>query len=125
MNNVRPKIVILAVYKTKEGDRRGFCAPYDVSTNAPTTEEALSNLEKLVELYEEGLEQYGYPEHLAAKDLTDSEDKEVFNQIRPLIANQIQKKMREEFLEYELERQERNEFTLQGVEGYYFEPVPA
>src|ERR1035437_5197930 len=81
-NSIKPKLVVLAVYK-KSSDQvwRGYCYPYDVTCNAKTLEEAKSQLESLVELYEEGLRQYNYSAHLSLKELTDEQDIKVFEKV--------------------------------------------
>lgn len=70
---------ILCVYKSRSGAWRGFAHPYDVTIEAPTKGKALSALKEMVEEYEAGLKKYNYPEHLAKKHLSDSEDDMRFN----------------------------------------------
>jgi len=123
--NLHPKIIIFAVYKTGEGDWRGFCVPFNVSCNAPSSKEAQSRLEKLVSLYEEGLERYGYPKHLSIQGLSDPEDRKVFRQIRKEIAQQFRKKIEEDFMEYQLSYAKKNKFRIDNVKGYYLEPAYA
>lgn len=123
----KPKLVILAVYKSKESFWRGFCAPYDVTCNASTKEQAMKQIEELVELYEDGLKQYDYPKHLSIKPLTDPEDQRVFQAIIELISEQISEHIRERFLDYQKESS-RNPFMVKNAfpsSGYYYEPQRA
>lgn len=125
MNYVRPKIVVLAIYKSKDGSWRGFCSPYDVSCNAPTKEEVMKRLEKLVVLYEDGLKQYNYPGHLSVKKLSDPEGQAVFNIIMREISQQISKRMEKRFLEYQKEQERKNRFSIDNrlkPSGYYYQP---
>ncbi len=72
---------ILVTYKLKTGQWRGFVFPYDITTEAETKKQAQNALEEMVEVYEEGLKKYDYPDHLKKKALSDSEDKDVFNHL--------------------------------------------
>lgn len=118
MKNFPPKIVILAVYKTDQGDWRGFCAPYDVTCNAPSKEKAMKSIEKMVALYEEGLKQYNYPKHLSVKKLSNRKDQKVFNVIIKDISQKISRKMKEEFLKYQLE-QTKEQFNIRFGSGLF------
>lgn len=87
MTNIIP--VIGVVYKSKNGNWRGFCYPYDVTCNADTKEEAMEALNGLVETYEESLERHNNPRHLIEKRLTDREDQMVFKKLWPHISKRI------------------------------------
>jgi len=89
MKGVRHKLIILVVYKTKEGNWRGFCSPYDVTCETKNKGVAINRLEKLVKLYEEGLEKYGYPRHLSLRYLSDGDDKKVFKIVKEIINKKI------------------------------------
>ena len=122
--NLHPKIKIFAVYKTGEGDWRGFCVPFDVSCNAPTVGEAQSRLEKLVELYEEGLEKYDYPKHLSFKELSNPDDQSVLKTVLKEIAEQIRSKIEYQFMQYQVEKEKKYSFRIdKNVRGYYLEPA--
>lgn len=82
----------MVVYKTLDG-WRGFCAPYDVSCNAATQEEAKSRLEMLVKFYEEGLNKYKNPRSLILKELSDDGDRIFFNKIWPNISKVIESRL--------------------------------
>ncbi len=72
---------ILVVYKSLEGFWKGFAHSYDVTTQATTKEKTLIQLRELVKDYEELLGEYGNPEHLLHKPLTDSEDRQKFDEV--------------------------------------------
>ncbi|MBI2617867.1 hypothetical protein HYW58_00190 [Candidatus Kaiserbacteria bacterium] len=109
--NSHPNLVVLAVYKShiNKGMWKGFCAPYGVTTQATTCEEAKTHLEELVELYEEGLKKYNYPKHLVFQELQDVEDNKVLKLVWKEVTRTLGQKMKEE----------RNfiEFTKQSNEG--------
>lgn len=108
MKIVHPKMVFYIVYKTKNGNWRGFCSPYDVTTEAYTSEEAKKQLEDQVKLYEEGLKKYSYPEHLAIKELSDKEDQVVFKIALKEVFSDLKKKLSGKYLEFQA-RKEREE----------------
>jgi len=72
---------VLVTYRAKNGSWRGFVAPYNITTEAETKEQAQTALQEMVEVYEEGLKKYDYPEHLTVVTLSDDEDKDVFNHL--------------------------------------------
>jgi hypothetical protein len=125
----RPNIVILVIYKTSEGDWRGFCSPYDVSCNGSTKKGTLESLKKLVSLYEEGLKKYEYPRHLSIKTLSDPEDERIFNKALEIIAEIETRKLTKSYYEYQEQefdhaikiRNSDHNFT--GL--YYHQPVHA
>lgn len=125
--NIRPKIVILVIYKISDGHWRGFCSPYDVSCNGATKKGVLESLKELVSLYEEGLEQYGYPRHLSIKPLSDPEDEKVLKKALQLIAETEKEKLTKDYYKYQ--EQECNKFTIKNQEhslsGYYYHQQPA
>lgn len=72
---------IVVVYPAKNGSWRGFVHPYDITTEADTREKALTALNEMIEMYEEGLRKYNNPSYLRNKILSDEEDREVFHQV--------------------------------------------
>jgi hypothetical protein len=72
--------IISVVYKSKDGLWRGFTAPFDVTCNAETSKEAKERLDILTSLYMDGLKKHNYPKYLFTKDLSDSEDKQIFKE---------------------------------------------
>ena len=48
---IPPKLIIEVVYRSKDKTWRGFCAPFDVSCTAKTTDEARKKLDELVGIY--------------------------------------------------------------------------
>ncbi len=120
--NIRPKIVILVIYKTIDGDWRGFCSPYDIACNGTTKKGVLESLKSMVSLYEEGLEKYDYPRHLSIKPLSDPEDEIVFRKALKIIAETEKRKLMKDYYEYQ--ERECNKFTVRNREhslsGYYY-----
>lgn len=122
--------VVMVVYKTQDG-WRGFCVPYDVSCNAETQEEAKSRLEMLVKFYEEGLNKYNNPKSLILKELSDDEDKLLFNKIWPHISKNIESKMKsyKSYAEQELSGSIERKISVKGMDSplplveYYRRPV--
>ena len=106
-----PKIIIEAVYKSKDGTWRGFCSPFDISCTADTQNEAMKKIDELVEIYTEGLKKYAYPVNLTIKELSDEEDKIVFNEVLKFIIEDISLKMKKDFAKFQLEK-ESNSFKL-------------
>lgn len=123
MTNVHPKLVIYVIYRSKNGYWRGFCSPYDVSTEAKTSEEAKIQLEKQVDLYVEGLKKYNYPEHLSIKALSDKEDQVIFSKALKGVSSDIKKKLFDKYLEFQA-RKEREEVQIKGnsLSINYFQP---
>ena len=70
---------VTQIYKSENGLWRGFMTPYDVSFEAKTKKKVEEILPKLVELYEEGLKKYDYPEHLKHVPISNEEDALVFD----------------------------------------------
>ncbi len=87
MTNIIPVVGI--VYKSKDGNWRGFCYPYDVTCNADTKEEAMHILDELIATYEECLQKYNYPKHLVEKKLSDKEDQIMFKKIWPQVSEKM------------------------------------
>ena len=118
-----PKIIVFVVYPIKQDDWRAFSSPYDVSCNAPTRKEALKRLEKLVALYEEGLQKYGFPKHLTMKPLSDPQDEKVFKLV---MRREVEKKLAKKLLTYQLEEERRNRLKIRSHQkifsGYYYQP---
>ncbi|MFH1183347.1 MAG: hypothetical protein V1690_03735 [Candidatus Moraniibacteriota bacterium] len=126
MKSLSPKLVILAVYQKKNTKEwKGFCYPYDVTCYAETQEKAIKKLEKLVKFYEEGLQEYHYPEHLTFKSLSDKEDLRVLNLIKKIVAQKIKERIEGNILEYQ--KIEKSSFHLKNsvpATGYYYQPQP-
>lgn len=124
MKGIRPKLIILVVYKTKESNWRGFCNPYDVTCEAKNKEVAMNRLEKLVKLYEEGLEKYGYPRHLSLRYLSDEDDKKVFKIVKEIIKRKIIEEMKRELKkDFLVEQQKKEEFKTKTpilLSGYFY-----
>lgn len=119
-----PKIIVQVVYKSERGYWRGFCSPYDVTCEAQTKISAKRQLEKLVDLYDEGLKKYAYPRHLAVKPLSDSEDNKVFKMAVKIVSADMKQKLEKEYIKFQQERK-REEFTISkpSSSGYYYQPV--
>ena len=77
------------VYKSKSGMYRGFVHPYDITYEDETHEKVLSVLKDMTESYEEGLKKYDTPEHLIHVPLSDTEDKEKWNEISPSVIQSL------------------------------------
>ena len=86
--------VIEVVYRSKDGNWRGFCYPYDVTCNATSKEDAIKKLTDLVETYEECLDRYNNPKHLIINNLSDKEDQDVFKKVWPIISKGIANKLK-------------------------------
>ena len=120
--NKRPKIsykivpVVMVIYKAQDG-WRGFCAPYDVTCNGKTQEEAKSKLEMLVKFYEEGLSKYKNPKNLILKKLSDNEDRMLFNKIWPHISRDIESKMKSynNYVKEELSGDIERKISIRGM----------
>lgn len=108
--------VVMVVYKTQDG-WRGFCVPYDVSCNAKTQEEAKSRLEMLVKFYEEGLSKYNNPKSLILKELSDDQDRLLFNKIWPHISKNIESKMKsyKNYAEHEFNGSVERKISVKGM----------
>jgi len=117
--NQLPKMVISAVYKSKDGTWRGFTAPYDISCTASTAKEAMRKIDELTDLYEEGLKKYGYPKHLTVREISDTEDKGAFKQVLKYVLADIQKKMQKDFEQFQLEKK-ASQFKTKNILGTYF-----
>lgn len=115
-----PKIIISAVYKSEEdGTWRGFTAPFDVSCTADSQKGAMKKIDKLTELYEDGLKKYGYPKHLVAKELSDEEDKKVFNIVLDSVLADMRKQMQSDFRKFQLDKQEHKFKHGRNLSGTY------
>ncbi|XOB42168.1 MAG: hypothetical protein ACKKMP_02275 [Candidatus Nealsonbacteria bacterium] len=120
MRGFRPKIIILVVYKAKDGNWRGFCSPYDITCEAETRLETMKRIKKSFKLYEEGLEKYGYPKHLSLRKLSDAQDRRVFEIVKKKIFSDIQKNL------LKFQAKEKGEFRIRepmSLSGYYLCPV--
>ncbi len=116
-----PKMVIGVIYKSKDKTWRGFCVPFDISCTANTAKETISKLDELVEIYMDGLHKYGYPPHLTVKEISDEEDKKVFEKVLDHIVKDVANKMKKDFEKFQLER-ETSSFRIGGnikVRGSY------
>lgn len=119
-----PKLVVRVIYKSKGGYWRGFCSPYDVTCEAKTKDSANDRLQRLVSLYEEGLEKYNYPSHLAIKPLSNREDKKVFGMALKVVSNDIKRAIVHDYNKYQQERVVQK-FTMinPSGSGHYYQPV--
>lgn len=119
-NKSYPQLVVLVVYKKKDGKTwRGFCAPFDVTCEAKSHKAAMTLLEELVECYMEGLKQYDYPEHLTIKELSNPEDKKAFIPILKDIAKMVQEMISKRFYLY-VEEGAKIEIKKQNIHAYSF-----
>jgi len=92
-----PKIIIEVVYKSKDKTWRGFCSPFDISCTANTKTEAVKKIGELVEIYIDGLKKYAYPTNLTIKELSDTEDRTIFNEVLKYVIGDITSKMKKVF----------------------------
>ena len=111
-----PKLTIFIFYKTKDNTYRGFCSPYDVTYESESKEETEAELKKLVALYEEGLKKYNFPKHLSVKQLSNLEDKRVFNIALEQILDDFKHKMLKKYHEYQASKK-REEIKLNHISG--------
>lgn len=123
MNNFHPKFIILIAYKAKNGNWRGFCSPYDITCEAYTLKQTKQKLMRLVELYEDGLKKYNYPQHLAFRQLTEKEDQRIFKMALKVIAEDFKKKFTEKNLEYQ-KNKEKEEVSMKNPHSHinYYQP---
>ena len=95
--------------------------PGDLSCEADTREEVKSKLESLVRLYEEGLKKYKYPKHLTVRELSDEEDRKVFNSALKQIMDDFSQKMIRKYSLYQISNK-KEEIKLDqysGTAAYY------
>ncbi len=121
-----PKLIIEVVYRSKDGTWRGFCAPFDISCTASNAEEAKKKIDELVNLYKEGLEKYNYPSNLTVKEVSDEEDKKVFDKVYKHVIQDIDRRLKD-FKKFQRENQ-AVKFTLKDymqVRGNYSFPSPS
>ncbi len=59
------------------GTWKAIAAPFGITTEADSCEEAKQKIEELTDLYVEGLKEHNFPEHLINRDFADAEDKKV------------------------------------------------
>lgn len=123
---VHPKMIIEAVYKSKDGTWRGFCAPFDISCTEETAEKTMKALDELVELYIDGLKKYGYPADLTVKEVSDEEDREVLKKVIDYVIVDLAKKMKKNFEKFQRERK-INSFkitdSIKAQGNYQFLPI--
>lgn len=67
------------VYLTQEGKWRGFVHPYDITTEMSTKKEAVESLRAMGKLYDEMLNEYDRPEHLANKKFSNPMDEAFYS----------------------------------------------
>jgi predicted RNase H-like HicB family nuclease len=122
----KPNLVILAIYKSREdkGLWKAFCAPYGITTQATSKKEAKKRIEASVELYEEGLEKYGYPKHLLYQEFSDKEDKKILNLVWKNIKIRGEKKIKQQkdFIKFAQEEEEQNQIRIDGVVASFYQP---
>lgn len=111
-----PKLVIKVIYKSKDGNWRGFCYPFDVSCTAKTSKEAKKILENLVDVYIDGLKKYNFPSHIAVKEISDKEDKKVFKKVLTLVIKDIGSKMKKDLEKFQLNTK-TNAFQIDNIRG--------
>ena len=103
MTKTYPKLILYVVYRSNNGYWRGFCSPYNVTCEARTKESAKQKLEKLVDLYVEGLKKYNYPKHLSMIPLTEKED----NKVQKIVLEKICEDIKENYIKFQVERNKR------------------
>lgn len=96
-------MIIGVVYKSKDGTWRGFCSPFDISCTAKTANGAMKKMDVLMKVYIEGLHKYGYPSRLAVKEISDEEDRKVFEKVLKYVIKDMATKMRKDFDKFQLE----------------------
>lgn len=72
-------------YLTASGSWRGFVQPYDITTEMASKDDVKTALQEMCELYEDMLEEYGRPEHLSFKPLSNAQDQMMFNKVSTAI----------------------------------------
>lgn len=72
---------VKVIYKSKSGAWRGFIEPFDLTIEADTCKEASEALDEMLDAYQEVLEEYDRPSHLANKTLSVDEDHDKFLQL--------------------------------------------
>ncbi len=72
---------VKVIYKSKSGAWRGFIEPFDLTIEADTCNEASKALDEMLDAYQEILEEYDRPSHLANKTLSVDEDHDKFLQL--------------------------------------------
>jgi len=115
----QPKPKVYVVYQQKNGSWRGFCAPYDVTCQAETSDDAKTRIEELVKLYEKNLSKYDFPKHLTFKKLSDSEDRKIFD----IVWNKIIDERYCNFWDYQLDT--REEYPISGNITSFIRQLPA
>ena len=123
MKQFRPNLIVMVVYKTKDSTWRGFCSPYDVSLERETRAKAIKDLRDSVKLYEEGIKKYSYPRHLSLLELSNGQDRKVFDLIRRKVASVVEEEIREKFLEYQEPKEEKVSLQNPTATGYYYHPA--
>ncbi|MFZ3054691.1 MAG: hypothetical protein WA091_01795 [Minisyncoccales bacterium] len=113
----KKRFLLDVIYKTSDNNWRAFCYPFDISCEAKSKEEAYKRLKKLVNLYVEGLKEYGYPEHLAKKELSNKEDKVILTEVKKYIILKQQKRLEEDL--FGSEASTKIEITEKGLFGFY------
>ncbi|MFA5368582.1 MAG: hypothetical protein WC303_01075 [Candidatus Paceibacterota bacterium] len=88
--------ILNVIYKNPDGSWRAFCYPFDISCEAVTKEKAMEKLEKLINLYIEGLKKYNYPEHLIKKELSYEQDKKMLIVVKKELVKELQKRLKKD-----------------------------
>jgi hypothetical protein len=65
---------VMVVYKTPEGNWRGFVVPFDITYEAKSKKEVQVVLKDMIASYVEALSMYNNPQHLAEVPLSDKDD---------------------------------------------------
>lgn len=121
-------MVVLAAYASKvnKGMWKAFAAPYGITTQAKTCEEAKSKIEELVALYQEGLEKHGYPADLVFKDFSDSEDKRVLDMLWKEIIKDLKAETERSRSFNRFARQKTSgKIKIDNTVATYYQPIPA
>lgn len=119
-SNIKPKLIILVVYKTNEGHWRGFCSPYDITCERLTKKATKEALEESVELYKEGLEKYNYPRHLSIKQLSNPQDEAVLKMALKIIAEMEKENLLNNYDKYQEEELNYIKNRDHNLSGYYY-----
>lgn len=116
MKKYTPKLIVLVAYKTKNGNWRGFCNPYNVTCEARNGRIAMGLLKESVKLYESGLKKYGYPKHLSLRLLSNRQDKIIFNKVIKIIA----RKLKQDFIKFQAQKEKEKLKTKSPASEIYY-----
>ena len=119
--NIKEKSFLLdVVYKTQDNNWRAFCHPFDISCEGKSERKAKENLDKLKELYIEGLKKYNYPEHLMKKELSYPQDRKMLEMVKKELIKEIEKRIQEDSFDCNIEKiEKRGTFSFSQQELAY------